>query len=98
MSIQRVVYESAKMTFGLGHFIFSTAAELCLEAEVQVVNKTGHYDYDQKKMVKLLSKKLYKEGRRSHSDSMRTDIKKATVMSIERFKELTKNNKSPILK
>lgn len=66
MSVQRLAYESVKMTFGLGHLVFTAAAEACLETEYQLTRKTGVYNTKTKKMQKLEAsdKALFKGYRR----------------------------------
>ena len=79
MSTQRLVFESAKMVFGLGHFVFSTAAELCLEGEVAVVKRTGHYS--EGRMIKAdtpIKLKAYRDTRIEKSEDIRKAIVKVT--------------------
>ena len=79
MSTQRLVFESAKMVFGLGHFVFSTAAELCLEGEVAVTKKTGYYNNGQMhKLDSDIKVMAYKDARRDKSQEMRDNIVKVT--------------------
>lgn len=44
MNASKSLFHVARVTFGLGHLVFQTAADLCIEAEVACVKHTGFED------------------------------------------------------
>ena len=86
MSVQRIVWESVKMTLGLGHFVLQTGADVCVEAESQYAKRVGFYDGD--KMRKLEQEEVsdYKEGRRMMTKGIQDGIKKKASGLKERVK------------
>jgi len=43
MNLNKAVYHSARVGFGLSHLVFQTLADLSIDAEVSVVKRTGVY-------------------------------------------------------
>ena len=44
MNTSKSLFHVARVVFGTGHLVFQTAADLCMNAEVAVVRKTGFQD------------------------------------------------------
>ena len=88
MSVQRIVWESVKMTLGLGHFVLQTGADVCVEAESQYAKRVGFYDGEINKMRKLEDVEVsdYKEGRRILTREVQDGIKKKASVLRERVK------------
>ena len=44
MRTSKVLFHVARVLFGTGHLVLQTGADLCMEAEVQCVKRTGFED------------------------------------------------------
>jgi len=73
MNSKKAVFRVATTLLGTGHLVFQSLADACLEAEVQVVKRTGYYsrsgEYYQLPEVGV---KDYKKQRQQHTTIVQT--------------------------
>lgn len=85
MKTMKAAFYATRLTFGTLHFALQTAADLCVEAEVAIVKKTGIPDKDGN-MQKI------------DADQYREYIRKNTIdiqdRSKERFRKMYETIKS----
>lgn len=90
MRASRTLFHIARVGLGAGHLVFKTAADLCMEAEVSIVKRTGFQDSngDMRKFgdEPLFTEANYKRGREAKTEATQDKFKVSYAQALARVK------------